>query len=186
MGGSSKSVTVGYKYYVGMHMVLCRGPVDYMKEALVDDKSALLGNFGSGTYGIFKEDLFGGESREGGVSGLFDVMNGESTQTVNSYLASKLGALVPAFRGVLSVVLRQMYLGINPYLKKWSFLAQRVHVRQNGIAQWYDAKAAILSNSFVIPPGNNWRYKVLNVGDSSDYHLESYDDSTWDIGYSPF
>lgn len=186
MGGSSKSVTVGYKYYVGMHMVLCRGPVDYLKEALVDDKTALLGNFVSGTYSISKNNLFGGESREGGVSGLLDVMGGESTQTVNSYLSSKLGSLVPSFRGVLSVVFRQMYLGINPYLKKWSFLAQRVHVRQNGLAQWYDAKSAILSNSYVIPPGNQWRYKVLNVDDASDYHLESFDDSTWDIGYSPF
>ena len=27
-GGGSKEVTVGYKYYVGMHMILCHGPVD--------------------------------------------------------------------------------------------------------------------------------------------------------------
>lgn len=147
MGGSSKSATVGYKYYVGMHMVLCRGPVDYLKEAKVSDKLAISGALSSGSYFISKENLFGGESREGGVSGIFDVMNGESTQTVNSYLASKLGSLVPAFRGVLSVVFRQMYLGINPYLKSWSFNAQRIHVRQNGIAQWYDAKAEILTST---------------------------------------
>lgn len=190
MGGSSKSVTVGYKYYVGMHMVLCRGPVDYLKEALVDDKTALFGNLTSGTYGILKDDLFGGESREGGVSGLFDVMNGESTQTVNSYLSSKLGSLVPAFRGVLSVVLRQMYLGINPYLKKWSFLAQRIHVRQNGIEQWYDAKSEILAYNINVNYDNSiWRYLVVDnssIGQPVEYAAPSYDDSSWPEGQGGF
>lgn len=145
MGGSSKSVTVGYKYYVGMHMVLCRGPVDFVKEVKVDDKLLLIGSFESGSYIVAKDNLFGGESREGGVSGVLDIMGGELTQTPNSYLTSKLGSFVPAFRGVLSVVLRQMYLGINPYLKKWSFNAQRIHVRQNGLPQWYDEKAQIVT-----------------------------------------
>lgn len=145
MGGSSKSVTVGYKYYVGMHMVLCRGPVDYLLQAKVDEKIALAGSMNSGSYVIAQENLFGGESREGGVSGIMDVLGGEITQTANSYLASKIGGLVPAFRGVLSVVFRQMYLGINPYLKKWSFRASRIHVRQNGIEQWYDEKSQINS-----------------------------------------
>lgn len=143
MGGSSKSVTVGYRYYVGMHMVLCRGPIDFVTEIKVDDKALIAGSITPGSYFINREDLFGGEGREGGVSGALDVMGGEASQGFNSYLASKLGSFVPAFRGVVSVVLRQMYLGINPYLKKWSFTAQRIHKRQAGIEQWYGAKAAI-------------------------------------------
>src|SRR5690606_3497700 len=46
-------------------------------------------------------------------------------------------------RGVVGVVLRQVYLGLNPYLKKWSFRVQRIHTRQNGLAQWYYPKAEI-------------------------------------------
>ena len=184
-GGSKKKQTVGYKYFVGKHMVLCRGPVDFIKEMLVDDKLALSGTLTSGNYTVSKEDLFGGKSREGGVSGSLDVLNGEPTQTVNSYLASKLGSFVPAFRGVLSVVLRQMYLGMSPYLKPWSFVASRIHVRQNGIAQWYDAKSEINSVP-IIPPFSNWRYLVVPYVDSTNYAGLDVDDSSWSSGPAPF
>lgn len=184
MGGSSKKVTVGYKYYAGMHMVLCHGPVDYLREIRVDDKTLTSLQMGSGTYTVNHPDLFGGEGREGGVSGVFDVMNGEDTQTQNSYLVSKLGNLVPAFRGVLSVVLRQMYLGINPYLKTWSYRASRIHVRQNGIAQWYDEKAEISER--ILSLADSWKYKEEPPGSTANYSSPSYDDSAWLSGPGGF
>lgn len=184
MGGSSKKVTVGYKYYAGMHMVLCHGPVDYLREIRVDDKTLTSLQMGSGTYTVNRPDLFGGEGREGGVSGVFDVMNGEDTQTQNSYLVSKLGNLVPAFRGVLSVVLRQMYLGINPYLKTWSYRASRIHVRQNGIAQWYDEKAEISER--ILSLTDSWKYKEEPPGSTANYSSPSYDDSAWPSGPGGF
>lgn len=144
MGGSSKSQTVGYKYYVGVHMVLCHGPVDRLLRVQVDERTAWLGaQQGSGQITINSPDLFGGESREGGIQGAMDFEVGASAQGQNSYLLSKLGSLVPAFRGVAGVVLRQMYMGLNPYLKAWSFRISRIHTRQKGVAQWYDVKAAI-------------------------------------------
>ena len=39
MGGSRKQV-VGFKYHLGVHMVLCHGPVDALREIRVDDKLA--------------------------------------------------------------------------------------------------------------------------------------------------
>lgn len=39
MGGSS-SPTVGYRYFLGMHMGICRGPVDSLVEIRVGDKKA--------------------------------------------------------------------------------------------------------------------------------------------------
>ena len=143
MGGSSKSVTVGYKYYLGMHMVFCHGPIDKIIRIDFDDKTAWTGNANGGQITISAENLFGGQKREGGVSGAVDIDMGGDAQTPNSYLVSKLGALVPGFRGVVSAVFRQVYLGMNPYLKRPSFWGQRILVRQNGIAQWYSAKAAI-------------------------------------------
>jgi hypothetical protein len=144
MGGSSKSQTVGYKYYVGVHMVLCHGPVDSLLRVKVDERIAWLGaQQGSGQITINSPDLFGGESREGGIQGAMDFEVGSLTQTQNGYLLSKLGSLVPAFRGVAGVVLRHMYMGLNPYLKTWSFRLSRIHTRQKGLAQWYDAKSAI-------------------------------------------
>lgn len=143
MGGSSKSVTVGYKYYLGMHMVFCHGPIDKIIRIDFDDKTAWTGNAAGGQITISAENLFGGQKREGGVSGAVDIDMGGDTQTPNSYLVSKLGSMVPGFRGVVSAVFRQVYLGMNPYLKRPSFWGQRILVRQNGIAQWYSAKAAI-------------------------------------------
>lgn len=141
MGGSSKKVTVGYKYYLGMHMILCHGPVDKLIRIFVDKRAAWSGASTGGQLSVNADNLFGGESREGGVSGTVDFETGGPSQTKNSYLQSKLGADVPAFRGVAGLVLRQCYLGINPYLKAWSARVQRIHVRQNGIPQWYDEKA---------------------------------------------
>lgn len=143
MGGSSKKVTVGYKYYLGMHMILCHGPVDKIVRIRVDGRDAWVGNRRTGRISVNKPGLFGGESREGGIVGGIDFMPGEPTQGVNDYLASKLGSLVPAFRGVVGVVLRQVYIGLNPYLKKWDFRVSRVMTRQDGIPQWYPQTASI-------------------------------------------
>lgn len=155
MGGSSKKVTVGYKYYIGMHMVLCHGPVDYITRIFVDKKQAWGGSMKNGQISISSENLFGGESREGGVSGIVDVLGGAGDQTVNSYLQSRIGGLVPAFRGVVSVVLRQVYVGLNPYLKNWSFRVSRIMTRQDGIEQWYPQRAAINSSASGIVSNSN-------------------------------
>lgn len=124
-------------------MVFCHGPIDKIIRIDFDDKTAWTGNAAGGQITISAENLFGGQKREGGVSGAVDIDMGGDTQTPNSYLVSKLGSMVPGFRGVVSAVFRQVYLGMNPYLKRPSFWGQRIMVRQNGIAQWYIAKAAI-------------------------------------------
>ncbi len=109
MGGSSKKVTVGYKYYVGMHMILCHGPVDKLLRIQVDERDAWLGSRDGGQIYVNQPNLFGGESREGGIQGTVDFETGHAGQGQNSYLVSKLGAYVPAFRGVVGMVLRSVY-----------------------------------------------------------------------------
>lgn len=143
MGGKSKKQTIGYKYYLGMHQILCQGPIDKVTRVTVDDRQAWAGANTGGAIAVNSPNLFGGESREGGVSGTIDIEMGEPTQGQNSYLLSKLGALIPAYRGVVGAVFRQCYLGNNPYLKPWRFRGQRVYVRQDGVDQWYSAKAGI-------------------------------------------
>lgn len=168
MGGSSKKVTVGYRYYVGMHMVLCHGPIDAITQITVDGREAWAGNGRGGQISISNNGLFGGESREGGVSGNVDIEMGGPSQGVNSYLASRISGLIPAFRGVCGLVLRQVYVGLNPYLKKWAFRAKRTQVRQNGIPQWYLPKCEIVNLEIST--------KVLNENFSSgisNWYLES-------------
>lgn len=144
MGGGGKKQTVGYKYFVGMHMILCHGPVDSCQEIRVDDRVAWSGIVEDGTITINKPSLFGGESREGGVSGTVDFESGGPTQEANAYLESKLpNGLIPAFRRVTAAVLRQVYIGVNPYLKAWKFKLQRIMLTSDGAEQWYPGKAPI-------------------------------------------
>lgn len=147
MGGKSKKQTIGYKYYLGMQNALCHGPIDRITRITVDDRIAWQGISTGGRININAESLFGGESREGGVSGAIDVLMGGPAQGVNDYLVSKCDPDVPAYRGVVNIVFRQCYVGNNPYLKPWRFRGQRIHTRQNGVAQWYDTKAEIPSIS---------------------------------------
>lgn len=153
MGGSSKKVTVGYKYYVGMHQALCHGPIDKISRIKVGGKSVWEGYRSGGSIFIDSAKIFGGEKREGGVSGHVDIETGAPTQGVNSYLAAKLGSsLLPAFRGVCCAVLRQVYVGLNPYLKDWAWSLQRIHVRSNGQSQWYNSRAEIPINAPYLVP----------------------------------
>lgn len=166
MGGSSKAQTVGYKYYIGMHAIMCHGPVDKVTRFSVDGKVAWSGTSTGGAVSVNAPQLFGGDEREGGVSGTIDIEMGTTTQGRNAYLQSQLGSSIPAFRRVLGLVFRQCYLGNNPYLKRWTIRATRILVRQDGIAQWYSAKADV-------------------GGDMNPAHIirEVLTDPDWGMGY---
>jgi hypothetical protein len=157
-GGSSKKQTVAYKYFLGMHMILCHGVIDYIRKIRVDDKDVFGDDVTDFTYdqadplgwgasdekiSIDKPEIFGGEKREGGIVGDVDVESGSPTQGRNSYLQSILGIDIPSFRGVAAVVLNKVYLGLNPYLKKWGFRARRINKATDGSDQWYLEKAAM-------------------------------------------
>jgi hypothetical protein len=110
--GSSKKQTIGHKYGVGMHMVLCR-QMDALLSIKLATKDAWHGYIASGRGTVKKPELFGGDKREGGFDGQFDVLSGDQAQPVNDYLASVLGTLTSAYRGAVSLVWRRPYIGAN-------------------------------------------------------------------------
>jgi hypothetical protein len=145
MGGRSKKQTVGYRYRMGLHLVLCQGPVDAVQEIQIGERTAWgdasrapdLPTGGLGRLHIHQPDLFGGDSREGGVVGDVDVMSGAPTQGRNDYLMAQLGADIPAFRGVLSLVARKILLAANnPYLKPWAVRVRRFREGWHDDAPW--------------------------------------------------
>jgi hypothetical protein len=142
MGGSSKKQTVGYRYRMGLHLVLCQGPVDAVQEIQMGDRTAwgdadrapLSSGHGLSSLSINKPTLFGGDEREGGVVGTIDVLSGHAGQGRNDYLMSRLGSSIPAFRGVLSLVARKiLFAANNPYIKPWAVRVRRFK------AGWFDA-----------------------------------------------
>lgn len=138
MGGGSKKQTIGYKYYMGMHMVLCQGPVDAIVQLYAGEKAIPgSGAVSNTSLSINAPDLFGGDRKEGGIVGQVDVLLGGDTQGQNSYLVNQLGSSVPSFRGVVSLVLRKVYLcAMSPYPKAWWASIRRIPARS-----WYPAKA---------------------------------------------
>lgn len=161
--GSSKTVTIGYKYYLGMHMVICHGPVDSVQAIIAGERQAWGGNVTSSQQiYINNPDLFGGRKKEGGIQGYVDIMMGEATQVANSYLVSQLGNPMPAFRGVLSAVLRRVHVcAMSAYPKPWAFKVKRIPAKT-----WYAAKAEI-------------------SGSANPVHViyETLTNSDWGMGY---
>jgi hypothetical protein len=166
---------IGHKYKLGMHMVLCHGVHDTVLSIWAGDKDLQASIAGSGSISINKPDLFGGEDGEGGIQGTIDIMSGSPSQGQNDYLASKLeGATTPAFRGIVSVVWRHIYIGTNAYIKPWEFTLQRILKTSAGIEQWYSGKAAI-----------NVMGDSAKGYDMNPAHIirECLTDTTWGMGY---
>ena len=162
-GGGSSTYVVGHRYYAGLHLALCHGPVDAVTRIIVGERTAWSGSITSSqTIYINAPDLFGGESREGGVQGYVEVKMGGPTETVSGYLQQKLGAVIPAFRGVVSLIAQQCLLSaMNPYVKPWSVEARRI-----------PAPAALGSG-------------YIN-GDANPAHIiyECLNNATWGLGYA--
>lgn len=151
MGGSSPKNRIT-QYFLSFHVGICMGPIDYISEIFFGDKSIF--NWvtrETQTVQISKSDLFGGDSKEGGVSGLVDVLLGDSDQRLPAGAANRIVVdgvrltpdTAPGYRGIASLFFRGVdsegfYVGANnPYLKD-------VKVRLTRIPKsWYPEKATI-------------------------------------------
>lgn len=143
MSSGGKSVKVGYRYFFGIHMLVSRGEVDELLEIKVGGKSAWKGSVTSNaTVQINAPELFGGDDGEGGIQGRLDVMMGGPTQPVNAALASMLGGLVPAFRGMFTLFYDGLVTSMNPYPKPWTMRVRRALKGWDGPV-WYPEKAVI-------------------------------------------
>ena len=133
--------TVGYWYSMGLHLALCYGEVDAILKIEADDKEAWTGNItSSSTFTIDKPNLFGGTSKEGGLQVDIDVCMGEATQAKNSYLMSKIGNLIPAFRGICCLVIRGNVIANSTSIKPLAITVKNII---SGWSVWYSAKAEI-------------------------------------------
>jgi len=137
MTGGSPAAVKGPTYYATIHFCLGHGPMDKVTEIRVDNKVAWTGSVSTGSLTIDEKKLFGGLKREGGIKGEVEIHQGGSGQAPIGYLSNILGA-IPAYRGVVSAVLKDMYLGRYHYLKPWQFLCTRIHTTGAGATQWQD------------------------------------------------
>lgn len=142
MGKNSKEYTVGYKYKMGVHAVLCQSPIDALTELKFKDRRAWRGWRSDGVLTIDKPGFWGGKKREGGISGYISVEDGGATQTANSYLQTATGQTMPGFRGVFALVFQRFYWANNPYIKPFQARVQNVF-NTYGTAAYGDWKPAL-------------------------------------------
>lgn len=141
--GKGKNITIGYKYYLGLHMGLCRGQIDGLLEIKAGDRTAWEGNLSTNTqFGINKPNLFGGTKAEGGIEGTAWLLLGGDDQTVPDKIKGWLGGLVPGFRGTSTLFFDGMVCAMSPYPKPWKMKAYRTKKGWDGPV-WYAAKCQI-------------------------------------------
>lgn len=125
--GKSGPPTIGYRYFMGLHLGISHGPVNSILQIRAGDRQAWSGNATTNTQ-IFinAPNLFGGDTKEGGLVGYLDIMMGAANQQPNDYLQFAQGVQQPAYRGICTVVYRQGEVcALNPYLKPWQFQVWR-------------------------------------------------------------
>lgn len=170
MGKSSKEVTVGFRYHMGIQIVGCHGPVDSFNRLIVGEREAWTGSVtDNATIHVNKPELFGGDEREGGVVGDIDVMMGGPTQPRNTYLAAQQGPKCPAYRGLFSLVFKQfLWSSGNPYFKSpWVEVTRCLKGWEND-TPWHPEIA------------------MINGKDMNPAHIiyQCFTDSSWGMGYS--
>lgn len=149
-----KKQTIGYKYFASGHFVLCHGPIDSIVKISFQDKDAYLSEERTNrVISINKPSLFGGDEQSGGVQGNIELLFGHATQQKSSTLqrictkiSDAFGGLISAYRGVCSVVFDNVYIGTSPTMPDSKWRVKRIHIRHDGIQQWYLNKAEINSS----------------------------------------
>jgi hypothetical protein len=114
---SSTKITTAVRYFVGIQLVLCFGPIDRVTKLTIGTKTAYSTPLDPGVsddgvvVSVDAPELFGGTNSGGGVTGDFRVYSGTETQNVSIYLNTHISTPVPAYRGIAHVVAERPFLG---------------------------------------------------------------------------
>lgn len=157
MGGKSGQ-TIGYHYLFSLLFGLARGPLNEIRAIKAGDKVALDGSIcGEGPWAINKPELFGGEKKEGGLQGPFDVFWGGADQVlpggqiVNVNAAAKSG-------NIWSAIFRKIggpYSGFRPLPAPKTTIGGLVSEFRGVTTFWYDGLISSMN-----PYPKEWRFRV--------------------------
>jgi hypothetical protein len=137
------------------------------------DGFSTLGYTKNQTIYLSKPDIFGGSDRAGGITGDMALLFGGPEQLPNAYLAkyfvdSNGKNWCPSFKGVVSVVLERVYVGVSPYLQNWAFLLRRIPFGATDFATKIDWR----TGEFVGNHNPSEDYK-MGVIQARDHHYDA-------------
>ena len=128
----SERIDIAVRYFVGVQIALCYGPIDRVSRFVVDDKevpgfTALdPASTDAGVTFVFRDDnFFGGKAKGGGLAGTWRFFGGTSTQDKPTYLTGLLGVNVPVYREIAHVVGERPFVGETPRVSPWVFRCSR-------------------------------------------------------------
>lgn len=127
---SSKRQTYAHKYFLGMQMVVAHGDDSvqvheiHFGDSMPRHTRTVEAN-GCIRFDFNDKNFYGGDEKEGGVSGTLRFYIGSDTQTANAYLPAITSGSPQAYRGLAHAVFEKMYLGTSQYIKTVSFIVSR-------------------------------------------------------------
>ncbi len=135
---SKETVTTGFRYFIGLQMAICRGPVDLLINIRNDDSFAwgedapsadanLVPTDVGAIYQIDEPEFYGGEESGGGggLVGGGRIFPGTETQAISTYL-TPFQQPQPAYRGTCYITWERGEIGLAPQLRAFSFEVQRI------------------------------------------------------------
>lgn len=126
-------------------------------------------------------NLFGGEEREGGVQGRFQLKIGTSDQTMvgSDYAAMRSGPL-PGFRRMVTAFFDGIVTMGNPYPKPWEFRIWRTTAGWQNDNPWYPERATIN-----IPVESPADFQFIRGMNAVHIMYESFTNKEWGRGLDP-
>jgi hypothetical protein len=124
---SSKSVTKGFKYRLGLQLGLCIGTGTIrLRRIWAGRFEAWSGDQGTdGDITIDEPKLFGGDDKGGGLEGTVSFYTGGFSQAQDAYLVDKIDNVdLPRYGGFCHVVFKDFYFGTSPALPALHFELQ--------------------------------------------------------------
>jgi hypothetical protein len=138
---SHTTVVQGYKYYLGVQYALCLGPVDALVAIQSNKKPVPFSPSGSDalTLTIDAENLFGGPTSEGGLSGKITFYRGTQTQGPNAYLSKKQtgSSIVGAYSGTGNGFLSFLAPGSGAVVETITITALSSHYTADSTKPYY-------------------------------------------------
>ncbi len=161
---SSKKVTTGYKYYVGLDLAICLGP-GFVYRRVWAGKHELFNGcfFGEGCNNVVtvnRPEMFGGETKNGGFVGDVALYCGDFGQPQDSYLAAVVDPKVPRYTGIAHMVFRKCYFGNSPNIEpiyiEGSYFTNSLQLNEYAIMpNGFDANPVeVLYDIYVVDWGN--------------------------------
>lgn len=150
---SSKKVTVGYKYHIGLDLCWCLGGDDTVELLrLWSDKYTFFqGSLTTqSSFNVNLPNLFGGEEQRGGLIGTIDFYPGRFNEERNAYLMQHASPDVPAyvgqcrtvFRGSVSTQATGFYFGtttsVNAISAEMRRISRKVHPTYSVMPNGFD------------------------------------------------